>query len=677
MGLASNPVTEQADSGIHKRVDLEEVVISDFKQPASLYQPTSVSHADIRLLRNQEVTSLKELTGVFPNFYMPDYGSRQNTPVFIRGVGAKTKGPAVGFYVDGVPHFETSAFDIDMSDIAAVEVYRGPQGTLYGRNAIGGIINVYTHSPLDYQKTRIKLGYGTYNDITAQASTYQKLTNNFGVSIAADFHHNNGYFRNVTTGDKADDINSGSGRVGFYWRPAKQWLLHLNSMLDYSDQGGYPYAVYDVDADKLADIDYNRYSHYRRLVSTTGLNARYDGRRVSFNSQTSIQYIKDNQGIDQDFTKTDTYFVTNGIHQNLFSQEFTLKSNTASRYQWLVGVFGIIQKNKNSQCTNNFTAGNAQPTFYRIPTYAYALYHQSQYNIWRGLSATAGLRFDYEYTKTSYNREKVMLDGSGQSHVRDFRSTLHFHQLTPKFSLQYETTEKNFYYASVTRGYKAGGFNQTFQEDHERTYAPEYSWNYEIGTKLNLLQNHLTAELALFYIDWRHQQINYTVPGLGNVLTNAGHSDSKGVELNIGVKPVRDLQVDLSYGYTYARFLTYHKSETQDLSGKLLPMVPRNTLSLNATYTIFPTALCDKIVISAGTTGIGKIYWGEDNQVAQDFYCLLNAKVSLTKGIFTWDIWGKNITDTDYLSYGFASGAGYKGQAGRPATFGMSLSVSF
>ncbi len=677
MALAIDPITESTDSSIRQRVELEEVVIRDFKQNAAQGRPTSVSVANIQVLRNQEVQSLKELTAVFPNFYMPDYGSRQNTPVFIRGVGAKTKSPAVGFYVDGVPHFETSAFDIDMSDIAAVEVYRGPQGTLYGRNAIGGIINVYTHSPLDYQKTRLKLGYGTYNDIVAQASTYQKLTDNFGVSLAADFHHNNGYFKNVNTGDKADDINSGSGRIGLYWKPAERWLLHLNSMLDYSDQGGYPYAVYDVEADKLGDINYNRYSHYRRLVSTSGLNARYDGMGFSLNSQTSFQFIKDNQGVDQDFSDKDTYFVTNGIHQRMASQEFTIKSNRSTRYQWLFGVFGVMQNTRNNQCTNNFAAGNAQPTTYDIPVYAYALYHQSTYNIWRGLSATAGVRYDYEYTKTDYNREKVMLDGSGQSHVRDFKSKMNFHQVTPKVSLQYETTEKNLYYAGITRGYKAGGFNQSFQQDHERTYAPEYSWNYEVGTKLNLFDHRLTAELALFYIDWRHQQINYTVPGLGNVLTNAGHSNSKGLELTLGAKPVKNLQVDLNYGYTYAKFLTYHKSETQDLSGNLLPMVPRHTLSLNGAYTIYPSSVCDKIVISAGTTGIGKIYWGEDNKVAQKFYMLLNAKVSITKGIFTWEVWGKNITDKEYLSYGFASGTAYKGQQGRPATFGTSLAVTF
>jgi outer membrane receptor protein involved in Fe transport len=127
-------------------VTLEEVVVTDFKQNRRNLTPTASTRADARLLQDQQVVSIKELSAVMPNFFMPDYGSRANTPIYIRGIGAKSKGAAVGFYVDGVPHYESSAFDIDLSDIAAIDVLRGPQGTLYGRNAIAGIINVYTHN---------------------------------------------------------------------------------------------------------------------------------------------------------------------------------------------------------------------------------------------------------------------------------------------------------------------------------------------------------------------------------------------------------------------------------------------------------------------------------------------------------------------------------------------------
>lgn len=665
------------DSSANKNVPLDEIVVTDFKQNKRNLTSTAVSTINVQQLHNQQIVNLKELTAVMPNFYMPDYGSYANTPVYIRGIGTKSKGSAVGFYVDGVPHFESSAFNIDLSDIAAVNVFRGPQGTLYGRNTIAGIINVYTHNPLDYQRTRIKVGYGRYNDFIAQASNYAKISEKFGISTAASYHHNDGMFTNHFLNEKADKLNEGEGRIGFYWRPTTNWLLHLNSTLTYSEQNGYPYAPYDIVKDELLPISYNRNSTYRRLISSTGLNAQYENNHISFNSQTSYQFIKSHQGLDQDFTPQDVYFVDNSYHQNMLSQELTLKSNDKGRYQWIVGLFGMLLHSNQFAETSYFTRDFSTPTTYKNPTAGYAIYHQSSYNIWRGMSATVGLRFDYEHAKTTYNQDKTTLSTGVTTHAKDFVSSASFRQFTPKFTLQYLTNKDNLYYISITRGYKPGGFNTIFKTDAERTYDPEYSWNYEVGTRLKFLNGRLTAEADLFYIDWRHMQTTYTVPGVGNVIANAGHTDSKGFELSLAYHPIKSLQLNLNYGYTHARYLEYKKSAREDFSGNRLPMVPNHTLSLNGTYTIMPAGWFDKIVFNTGLTGLGRIYWADDNIVRQNFYATLNAKVSLTKGIFTWEIWGKNLTATDYMAYGFKASQGNYAQRGKPLTFGTAVSVSF
>ena len=665
------------DSSANKNVPLNEIVVTDFKQNKRNLTSTAVSTINVQQLHNQQIVNLKELTAVMPNFYMPDYGSYANTPVYIRGIGTKSKGSAVGFYVDGVPHFESSAFNIDLSDIAAVNVFRGPQGTLYGRNTIAGIINVYTHNPLDYQRTRIKVGYGRYNDFIAQASNYAKISEKFGISTAASYHHNDGMFTNHFLNEKADKLNEGEGRIGFYWRPTTNWLLHLNSTLTYSEQNGYPYAPYDIVKDELLPISYNRNSTYRRLISSTGLNAQYENNHISFNSQTSYQFIKSHQGLDQDFTPQDVYFVDNSYHQNMLSQELTLKSNDKGRYQWIVGLFGMLLHSNQFAETSYFTRDFSTPTTYKNPTAGYAIYHQSSYNIWRGMSATVGLRFDYEHAKTTYNQDKTTLSTGVTTHAKDFVSSASFRQFTPKFTLQYLTNKDNLYYISITRGYKPGGFNTIFKTDAERTYDPEYSWNYEVGTRLKFLNGRLTAEADLFYIDWRHMQTTYTVPGVGNVIANAGHTDSKGFELSLAYHPIKSLQLNLNYGYTHARYLEYKKSAREDFSGNRLPMVPNHTLSLNGTYTIMPAGWFDKIIFNTGLTGLGRIYWADDNIVRQNFYATLNAKVSLTKGIFTWEIWGKNLTATDYMAYGFKASQGNYAQRGKPLTFGTAVSVSF
>ena len=673
-------IPNEMDTTVFKTVGLNEVTIVELKKSKENLTTNSVSVVDSGFINRHELQSLTELTAVVPNFYMPEYGSKQNTPVYIRGVGAKTKGSAVGFYVDGIPHFENSSFDVDMSNVSSVMVFRGPQGTLYGRNAIGGIIDVSTISPLVYQGTQLKLGYGSHNDALFQFSHYDKLCSKVGYSVAGVYHYNDGFHRNIFTNKYADQLKDAYGRVGLMWLLNNKWFLRVNSMLDYSNQGGYPYGKYNRLTGETEAVNYNRYSSYRRLLSTSGLNIRYAGENVSFSSQTAFQYIRDRQGIDQDFTANDTYFVKNRLMQTMLSQEFILKSNNNSRYQWLWGAFAMTQHINNTVETQYITKDNAFPTNYRIPVNALALYHQSIIKLFSGFSFIAGLRWDYEHSTLNYLRETYQLSTNGaRKEVKNVNSSLHFNQITPKFALQYQDERNNnTYYFSVTRGDKAGGFNQTFQKEEETSYDPEYNWNYELGGKMNILKDKLYAEASLYYIDWRKQQVNQTVPGVGNVIHNAGHSSSKGFELALNSSPLKNLNIAISYGYTYAKFIEYQKSAKLNYSGNMLPMVPRNTLSCSASYTLYPsrTPFIDKIVLTAGLTGLGKIYWAEDNEVAQNFYALLNAKISITSGIFTWECWGKNITDTHYNVYCFKSSADYA-QVGKPAYFGTSLLVKF
>ena len=673
-------VPNDADSTVFKTVGLSEVTVVEFKKSKENLATNSASVVDSGFINRHELQSITELTAVVPNFYMPEYGSKQNTPVYIRGVGAKTKGSAVGFYVDGIPHFENSSFDVDMSNIASVTVFRGPQGTLYGRNAIGGIINVSTVSPLAYQGTQFKLGYGSHNDALFQFSHYNKLGSKMGYSVAGGYHYNDGFHRNMFTNKYADQLKDAYGRVALVWLLDNKWFLRVNSMLDYSNQGGYPYGKYNRLTGETEPVNYNRYSSYRRLLSTSGLNISYAGENISFSSQTAFQYIRDRQGIDQDFTSNDTYFVKNRLKQTMLSQEFMLKSNNSSRYQWLWGAFAMTQHINNTVETQYITKDNAFPTHYRIPVNALAIYHQSTIKLFSGFSFIAGLRWDYENSTLKYLRETYQLSTDGaRTEVKNVNSSLHFNQITPKFALQYQDERNNnSYYFSVTRGYKAGGFNQTFQKEEETSFGPEYNWNYELGGKVHLLKDKLYAEAALYYIDWRQQQVNQTVPGVGNVIHNAGHSSSKGFELALNSSPLKNLSIAISYGYTYAKFIEYQKSAKLNYSDNMLPMVPRNTLSCSASYALYPssTSFIDKIVLTAGLTGLGKIYWAEDNEVAQNFYALLNAKISITSGIFTWECWGKNITDTHYNTYCFKSSADYA-QIGKSAYFGTSLLVKF
>ena len=668
--------TEPVDTTVASNLRMEEITVIGFKQDARGQDPLAVTSLSKSFMRNAEMSSIKDLGYTVPNFFIPEYGTRQNSPVFVRGVGSKTNGPTVGFYVDGVPHMERSSFDDDLFDLSSLEVLRGPQGTLYGRNCIGGIINAYTHSALDYQGTRVKLSYGKYNDAGMNMYHYGKISDNLGYAVNGSYRHNDGYFTNAFDNSKVDKFNEGFVRGRVFWKPAERWTLTADISYRNSDQGGYPYAVYNVETEETGEINYNRYSSYLRQLTTAGLNALYEGDGFQLNSQTAYQYIDDHMGIDQDFTARDLYWVKQGVRQNIFSQELTVKSTTDSRYQWMVGVFFFNDGYKKSLSTTYISKDYCTPKFYDTPTTGVSLYHQSSLDIVGGLQAQVGLRFDYEHAHEDYKAYRTAAWATELgSPVDVYDSKLSFTQLTPKFTLRYLTESNELLYASLTRGYKTGGFNSTFLQDDERTYKPEYNWNYEVGTKVSFLNHALDAEVTLFYVDWRHQQITQTIAGVGNITRNAGHSESKGVEVGLTVRPVQPLTFNLNYGYTYAHFKDYKRSETIDYSGNVLPLVPRHTLSLNGSYTLLPShSVLDRLVFSAGLNGMGKIYWNEDNAVAQKFYTLLNAKVSATFGKLTWEVWGKNLTDTDYLTYYFKAGSAM-GQKGRPMSFGTSVII--
>lgn len=672
---------EDQDTVKVRQIDLHEVVVQSFKQNRDLrLEPLSASSVTGTAIQNKNITDIKEFSSFIPNLFMPDYGSKLTSPVYIRGIGSKINAPSVGLYVDGIPYFEKSAFDFNFTEIDRMEVLRGPQGTLYGRNTMGGIINVYTKSPLKYQGTNAFISNGTYGNRDYALSRYAKIGETFGYALSANYNRSDGYFTNLFTDKKADDQKSGSGRIRLEWKPTDRLSLGLMSSYDYSRQGGYPYAVCDSLTHKPGDVNYNDYSFYKRAMSTTGLTVEYKGEGYSLSSKTAFQYLSDHQGIDQDFSAASIYFAKQDQKQKMVSEEFNIKSTTANRYKWLFGAFGFWQGIDNTVTLDYLSAKYSTRKLYDTPTYGFALYHQSTLDslLTDGLSLTFGLRYDYERASTDYLAYK---DAGGSSNQTDaFYSKLNFSQLTPKIALQYMFPSTGLLYATVTKGYKTGGFNTSFEREEDRSFCPESSWNYELGGKHPFLDNRLRAEIALFWIDWKNQQISQTLPsGRGSMLTNAGRSVSKGVEVTLQGNPVNGLMVQVNYGFTHATFKEYvDEKKNIDYSGNYLPMVPSHTFAVGADYTLSnPCTHIDRFLISLNYTGTGRIHWKEDNKVSQPYYGQLSGKVSATKGFATFAIWAKNITNTHYNAFYFESGGKGLAQRGRPFTIGGSVAIAF
>ncbi|WP_315290887.1 TonB-dependent receptor domain-containing protein [Hoylesella loescheii] len=668
---------------------IDEVSVVGFKQDRASISPVSQQAMGERFIENNQLMGIRDLSGMIANFYMPDYGSRQYSPIYIRGIGSRVNSPSVGVYVDGIPYFDRTVLDMDLFGVSKVEVLRGPQGTLFGRNASAGLINVFTRSPLDYQGTSARVSYGSYNDLLVAASTYNKVSHNFGLSLAANYHHTDGFLTNTFLNNKADRMNNGTIRLGAAWKPTERWTSRFTATLDLTRQNGYPYAPYNPQTGILQPIAYNRESSYRRLVGTLGMSWRYDADGWSLNSQTAFQHNNGRIEVDQDYSPQDIFAVKMPHRQNQVSQEFTLRSTNDSRYQWIVGAFGFHQQDHFTVYTTRIASKLYEVNQNKLPTMGFALYHVSTFNIVKGLWASAGIRFDWEKNSLKNFSKKIKLTDPNEPpilkpldpkdgwQITGFDANRIDRQITPKFTLKYQFTPFRMIYATVAKGYKAGGFNAVRETDADYTYKPEHTWNYELGAKWSFLKGLLAFEASAFYIDWQHQQLSVTVPALGNVVRNVGHSNSKGFELALNATPLPSLSLQASYGYTYAKMLEARMGVGKDYSGNMLPLVPRHTLSFNANYVVNNLGrIADKLMFNANLTGVGPLYWREDNAVKQSFYTLLNLKAALTRGIFTLEVWSRNTLATNYLTYYFVAPTPMA-QKGKPFTIGTTLMVKW
>lgn len=297
-------------------------------------------------------------------------------------------------------------------------------------------------------------------------------------------------------------------------------------------------------------------------------------------------------------------------------------------------------------------------------------------------------------------------------------------QLLPKFALQYDFNGgKNNVYASVSKGYRSGGYNyQMFSEllqsslrnDMMRQskaeimanvpgnygsmvegyfpdagenpdaksaveYSPEYTWSHEIGTHLNLFGGKLQADLAAFYMNTNDQQISKMAEsGLGRITVNAGESESYGVEANLTASLNRSLQLNASYGYTKATFVKYDGGEDMDYSGNYVPFVPMHTLNIGGSYSFFfNDSWAQSLTVGANCTGAGKIYWTEANNASQDFYATLNGFISLKTKAIQVDLWGRNLTDNHYTTFYFESMGSSFEQRCKPLQVGVDVRLHF
>ena len=198
---------------------VDKVQVTAIKQGMVLRsQPVAAAIVGSRAIERGHVDALKTLSQNVPNFYVPDYGSRMTSSIYVRGLGARIDQPVMGLNIDNVPVLNKDNYDMELADAERIEVLRGPQSTLYGRNTMGGVINVYTLSPLAYEGVRLSAEYGSGDSYRFRASSYYRINPDLGMAVTGYYTHTGGFFENLATGEKCDWERMGGGRWKAQWR---------------------------------------------------------------------------------------------------------------------------------------------------------------------------------------------------------------------------------------------------------------------------------------------------------------------------------------------------------------------------------------------------------------------------------------------------------------------------
>lgn len=716
---------DERPEGIDTLITVEEVRItarSLKERPTPADAPTAVSLFGREEAERQQIAALRDLSGLVPNLHVPAYGSRMTSSVYVRGLGTRIDQPVLGLLVDDIPVMNKDAYDFDVTDIRRIEVLRGPQSTLYGRNTMGGVMRIRTHSPLDGDGVRAGMEYGSGNSLKARASAYIRASDRFGIGVAGYYNRTDGFFRNEYDGSLCDRERSGGGRMKMQGRFGR---TEIENTLFFSrtDQGGFPYASV-----RTGLIACNDPCAYERTSVTEGFTVRHDGRKAALESVTSYQYLDDRMTLDQDFLPESYFTLVQQRREHALTQEFVVRSAGGGRYRWLVGAFGFYKGTKmqapvtlKEQGIRELIVDNVRehtgyaPVFYHdefplasdfdSPVFGAALYHESTLELGRW-QLTAGLRVEHEQARLDYRSSTLYPCRIQQNEIAPFaidgRLKRRFTEWMPKFSVLVHLgrTRMSSLYLSAAKGFKAGGFNtQMFSDvlqnalmekmgaafdrgyDPDRVvgYDPEESWNYELGGHLHAAKGDLQIGWALFWIDCRNQQLTVFPEGrtTGRMMTNAGRTRSLGAELSVTARPWPRLTVQAAYGYTHAEFRRF-RSGDDDFSGKRVPYAPEHTLSARVSYVIpVRGKLLERIVPGVDLHGVGPIRWNEANTLVQPFYQLTGLSLRFERGRHALDLWCRNLTDTRYDTFYFLSMGEEFVQRGRPRTFGATLQLAF
>ena len=706
---------QEANAPADDRVVLGNIVVTAQRREERLQDvPVSVTAFDAELLQKSGVTDTRALTQVIPNMVF----SRVNSSVqpYVRGIGTRNANVGdeanVATYIDGVYQPVMSSTAFDLVNVERVEVLRGPQGTLFGRNATGGLINVITTDPSYEPEASFTARVGSFNERSLGLYGSTGLSDALAVNLSMFTYEDDGYVDHVVKGGKIGDRNALIGRAKMLVEPNDDWRILLtlayNKNSDGSGVAVQPY-MGNTAANAAPPFGVVPTQPWESSINTP---TTLDSEQLSFDLQTTTDF-------DQFSLQTTTSFQTNVsvsvtdtdatdkqiqssravLDSEYVSTEWRLLSNGEGKFNWIAGVFLIDGVGTFDPIYSFNSAGAVAVTIESQQNMqSWAVFGEGSYDFNDRWSLTLGGRYSYE--QRDFNGA-LKLGGVTQiSSVGPLDDS--FSKFTPRVTLQYNITDTSNVYATYSQGFKSGLYNGFSTSAASGLFAdPEQLDAFELGLKSDPL-SWLRANISLFHYEYKDQQLSIRRPNTtSTLLLNAAESSMNGAEVELLAQATDELSLRLSGSWLDATWDSFPEAVTfdpittcptgvapcgnsssigVDVSGNHMLRAPEYTLGggFNWEHDI-NNGPVGAIGASGNVFYSGEYFWDFDNRLRQPEYTTVNAQVYLTSIDDKWKftVWGNNLTDEEVFQQLTSGSQADLASYERPASYGVSVSGKF
>jgi iron complex outermembrane recepter protein len=691
---------------------MEEVVVTALKRSQSIGDvPASVSAIGALDLKEKGIADMNDLQFIVPSLHFGGFLGSQN--ISIRGVGEFNGSPGVAVSLDGIYQAKATSAQLTQLDIERVEVLRGPQGTLYGRNSNGGAVNFVSAAPTFEHESYVKVGYADFDEMKVEGVYSGPITDTTAIRIAANYTDiGEGWVENQTPG--GGDLMEGSF-TNFRFRLSSELTDSLTADLMYARSeiegrmdhyawitdnreliafpGGVPQLAdaqvtlepWEQNADFDGDSD--------RQFDLIGIILDWELSFATLRSITSYQKYQNDKSDDRDSTDLSIYIADEFDETESVSQEFNL-SGASDSVDWIVGVFYADDDNERSSFFNfpqpvlgfpvPAALENVRPTYDAKST---AVFVDATWNITDRTRISGGVRRTEDELIDAHTSEFFFFipDKTSVGVQCDQESDLDWSATTYRASAQYDTSDNSNIYATYSEGYKAGG---VVASECSEPYDPEFIDAYEIGYKGSFADGRTSLSASLFYYDYTDFQVAQII-GLASATVNAGDAEVTGAELELSSTLNENWHVNGSVTWLdteYGDFLNTDGMQpqlgVQQLKGNSLNGSPETSVNFGLAYN---TALSSggSLTLRGDVAYRSRTYFREfnDKDDSQDAYTVVNVNAIWESDDSLWAgrLFAKNLTDEDYIVglVGSSSNGGRLGSWGPPRQVGVELTRFF